>query len=190
MIRMLRGTVATRDEKSVVIDVSGVGYAVACGTPTLSMLKEGEEMTLFTYLAVRDDALDLFGFLRRDELAFFELLLTVPGIGPKGALGITGLAPLATLTRAIASEDIGYLTKVSGIGKKTAEKIVLELKGKLSLLPHEAAAPSSGVDVDVLSALLSLGYNERDAREAVQGLPKELTGVEEKIKFALKQIRR
>ena len=189
---MLRGLVAAKDEKSIVLLVAGVGYQLFLSAPSLEHVRDDTEMTLWTYLAVRDDALQLFGFVHRDELAFFELLLSVPGIGPKGALGITGLAPLPTLVKAISAGDVGYLTKVSGIGRKTAEKIVLELKGKLALLSHEesAATPLQSADADVLAALLSLGYGEREAREVVQGLPKEVGSIEERVTLALKQVRR
>ena len=191
MIRMLRGAILGKDDRSLVLDVGGVGYRIFCGGALLMETALGENLLLFTHLVVRDDALDLYGFAHEQELLFFELLLTVPGIGPKGALGIIGLAPLSSLTAAIAREDVGYLTKVSGIGKKTAEKIVLELKNKLSTLPDESpeGGQKSSVDADVLSAMQSLGYSEREAREVIQGLPRDLVTLEERITFALKQIR-
>jgi len=193
MIRYLSGIVRFRDEKSIILDVHGVGYQLFMTGPILASFTEGSLASAWTHLAVRETSLDLYGFGRQEELFFFELLLTVPGIGPKGALGILGLAPIETLGRAINEGDVGYLTKVSGIGRKTAEKIVIELKGKLGNMQKEKTEGKTAqhsVDSDVLEALLSLGYGEREARDAVQALPEDIVGVPKRVAAALKQVGR
>ena len=132
---------------------------------------------------VREDAEDLFGFLETDDLKLFELLLSVPGIGPKTALNILNVATPETLRRSITSNETAYLTKISGIGKKTAEKIVLELKEKLG-----AGGESTTLreEVDALEALKSLGYSHGEAREALKNVPREANSTSDRVKHALK----
>jgi holliday junction DNA helicase RuvA len=182
MIGYLKGTVVRQDLRSVILDVGGVGYRVFANTATLGDAT-GKPMEFWTHLAVRENALDLYGFSTEEELRFFELLISVSGIGPKSASAILAAASLSSLRQAVTSGDTSHLTKVSGIGRKNAEKIVLELKGKVELLAGES--PASAGDADVLEALKSLGYSERDAREALKKIPgEESTG--EKVKKALK----
>ena len=129
MIAQLTGQIAHRDEKGVILDVAGVGYRVSLSVESLKALPRSESTAkLHTHLAVRENALDLYGFVTRDEHDFFELLLTVSGIGPKSAIAILSLATPKMLERAISAGDAAYLSKVSGIGKKSAENIALELK--------------------------------------------------------------
>ncbi len=184
MIGHLRGTVIHQDVKSIILDVGGVGYKVFTNTALLPESKP-EEMCYWTYLSVRENALDLYGFTKKEELEFFELLLGVSGIGPKSALSILTLASLQSLRHAVQTGDTGHLTKVSGIGKKNAEKIVLELKDKLSHMTETSEAHVHG-DVDALLALQSLGYSERDSREALKKAIGETT--EEKVRSALKNL--
>jgi Holliday junction DNA helicase RuvA len=194
MIRQLRGTVSDRTEKSVVIDVQGVGYLVRTTAPgTLFPIES--EITLHTYLAVRETALDLYGFQTLDELDVFELLLTLPKIGPKSALQILTQADIALLKEAVAKDDPVYLSKISGIGKKSAEKIVVGLKDKLELLGSYgnteivANAENAGAHTnDTIDALIALGYPPNDARKAVQQLPPEITNANDAVKAALKQL--
>lgn len=183
MISRLTGTVVHADPRFFVIDVKGVGYKVFTTAGFLEKHAEGE-ITLWTHLSVREDALDLYGFPTRDELEFFELLITVSGIGPKSALGILNAANPSTIKKAIASEDPTYLTKVSGIGKRNAEKIVLELKTKLFTFDESEAAHHE--ESDAFDALKALGYPERDAREALKKVPAEVTDTGERLKRALK----
>ncbi|MDZ4284431.1 MAG: Holliday junction branch migration protein RuvA, partial [Patescibacteria group bacterium] len=144
------------------------------------------EVSLWTHLVVRDDALELFGFRERDELSLFERLISVSGIGPKSALAILDLAPVETLRSAIARGDTSYLTKVSGIGKKTAQKIVLELRDSLA---SAREADSAGEDYgDVIDALTTLGYSAREAREALKKMPPSTADTSERIKAALKTL--
>jgi len=188
MIAQIRGDLVHKDSKAVVVDVGGVGYRVFVSIPTLALLPQlGGAVAFWTHLAVRETALDLYGFLDQEEMHFFELLITVSGIGPKSALSILGLAPVDTLRAAIQSEDTSYLTKVSGIGRKIAEKIVLELKEKIGTIGtggKESTARRE--DADVLAALSSLGYSEREARDAIKAIPADILRVEERITAALK----
>ncbi|MBI2674049.1 MAG: Holliday junction branch migration protein RuvA [Candidatus Zambryskibacteria bacterium] len=185
MIACLSGTVRHKDLNNIVVDVSGVGYKVFVTTETALEITLGSSVFLWTHLVVRETALELFGFTDKETLDTFNLLITISGIGPKSALGILNVATPATLRQAVASEDTTYLTRVSGIGKKNAEKIVLELKDKLKITKED-----KGVDMrsegDALEALVSLGYSERDAREALKKVSKEVTGASERVKVALK----
>lgn len=181
MIGYLKGRVIEHDLKSVILDVSGVGYKIFTNTAFLES-KKPEILEFWTYLAVRENALDLYGFVNKEELSFFELLITVSGIGPKSAMGILSVASVANLRNAISSGDTSHLTKVSGVGKKNAEKIVVELKDKLT--GFEGGATVSG-DVDVIEALKSLGYGERESREALKKVG-ESKDMSDKIKKALK----
>lgn len=184
MIGHLKGTLIHQDLKSVVLDVSGVGYKIFTNTASLENQK-GKTIEFWTYLAVRENALDLYGFRTKDELDFFELLISVSGIGPKGAMGILSVATLPNLRHAISSGDTSHLTKVSGIGKKNAEKIVMELKDKLQGLSPDLSKSISG-EVDALEALLALGYGEREAREALKKAEGDST--EKKVRSALKNL--
>jgi len=185
MIGFLEGTVIDTSEKSLLLLVNGVGYRVYA---TASTIKEASgNISLFTHLAVRENALDLFGFTNKDELLFFELLITISGIGPKSALGILNIASITTLRSAIASGDLGYLTKVSGIGRKTAEKIVLELRDKVGLI-ESGQDTARKEESDALMALMSLGYNERDVREVLKQIDKPGKATEIIVREALKQL--
>ena len=184
MIGHLKGTLVYQDLKSVILDVSGVGYKIFTNTAGLDT-KKTKPLELWTYLAVRENALDLYGFKIKDELDFFELLISVSGIGPKSAMGILTMATLPNLRHAIATGDTSHLTKVSGIGKKNAEKIVIELKDKLVGLVSDMSGSVSG-DVDALEALKSLGYGEREAREALKKAEGDTT--EKKVRSALKNL--
>ncbi len=183
MISYLSGTVAEKESRFVILDVGGVGYRVFVTDDTLRALKVGAEVKLRTHHAVREDTEELFGFLETDDLKLFELLLSVPGIGPKTALNILNVATPETLRRSITSGETAYLTKISGIGRKTAEKIVLELKEKLG-----AGEEGTGLkeEVDALEALKSLGYSHSEAREALKQVAKDITGTSDRIKQALK----
>jgi len=192
MIGHLKGTLLHQDLKSVILDVHGVGYKIYTNAhffPPKQNNKETEaEATtatatteLWTYLAVRENALDLYGFATKEELEFFELLITVSGIGPKSAMAILSVASLPHLRQAIATGNTTHLVKVSGVGKKSAEKIVLELKDKF-----EGEEGYVSDDMDALEALKSLGYGERESREALKRSEGDTT--EKKVRFALKNL--
>jgi len=186
MIGRISGTIVHRGDGIVIVDVSGIGYLVYVKQATLDEIQKSktDSVTLWTHHAVRENSAELYGFLHRETLEFFELLLTVSGIGPKSALAILNVAPVPTLRSAIASGDATHLTKTTGIGTKRAERIVMELKDKFELAEGET---SEHQDVsDVIEALKSLGYSQKEARDALQKLPKDTVSAGEKIKQALK----
>lgn len=166
MISRISGAVIFSDPRYLIIDVNGVGYKIFTNTDG----QIGNEVTLWTYLAVRDSALDLYGFATREELELFELLISVSGVGPKTGLNIMNAASLPTLVHAISQEDTSPLVKTSGIGKKVAEKLILELKGKLP--DHLVNLGGKGVgahhDNDAIEALKALGYSFDEARAALK----------------------
>ena len=164
----------------------GVGYKINVSPDTLSKTqKTGEEVSLWIHTNVREDALDLYGFKERPELEFFEMLIGVSGIGPRSALAILGIATIETLRKAIGTGDTTYLTKISGIGKKTAERIVIDLRDKMASEYSEQTGSSLQIELDALEALKSLGYSQNEAREA---LKKTASGTDTntKIREALK----
>lgn len=190
MIGSIKGKIIFKDEKFVIVETNGVGYKINVSEDTLSNLilqsnsgqKETNEFVSFwIHTHVREDTLDLYGFLDYEELRFFEMLINVSGIGPKGAQGILSVAPVNTLKTAIKTSDISYLTKISGIGKKTAEKIILELKDKVKV---ETTNISIQSELDALEALKSLGYTQYDAREALKKVSSQDTNT--KVREALK----
>ena len=187
MISQLNGTISYKGANYAVVSAFGVGYKVNLPLETLAKLKDGNEIKLWTYLAVREDSLNLYGFETKQELDFFELLIGVPGIGPKSAMGILSVAGIETLTNAIISRDTSYLTKISGVGKKSAEKIVLELKDKIKMADGDQITMIKE-EIDAVEALRSLGYSTREASEALRSVGKNTTDVSNKIKEALKYL--
>lgn len=187
MISHIAGTILELSEKYAIVDVGGIGYKIYCTPDTLAGLPFGERGSLYTYLSVREDALDLYGFPTSEERVFFELLISVSGIGPKSALGILSVTTVETLKKAIGTGDTSYLTKVSGIGRKTAEKVVLELRDKLRANVDMKETPGElRAESDVIEALKSLGYSQSEAREAVKEIPSDVIGANARIKQALK----
>jgi|SRR3989344_413877 len=182
MVGYLKGIIINQDLKSVIVDVSGIGYKVYTNVANLDNKKQ-KTTAFWIHTAVRENSIDLYGFQTKEELRFFELLLTVSGIGPKSALSILNIASLQNLRQAIVTGDTAHLIKVSGVGKKNAEKIVVELRDKLEHIGGDSTSLSD--DIDALEALKSLGYGEREAREALKKVGEEKnTG--EKIKKAMK----
>ena len=186
MIGHLEGKVVFKGERHVVLNVGGVGYKIFIAAGTRKNLELDKITKLWTHLHVKEDALELYGFSHQSELEFFESLISISGIGPKSALGVLSLAPVDSLRRAISSGDTSYLTKVSGIGRKTAEKIVLELKDKLGFGRAGLGGEELKEDTDILDALISLGYSQKTAREMIQKIPKDIKGREKRLKEALK----
>lgn len=186
MIAHITGKIIDTNERFLIVETNGIGYKIFVSADALSSLSIGQEASLYTYLAVREDALDLYGFRTSEERIFFEMLLSVSGIGPKSALSILSITAIDTLKKAIATGDTGYLTKVSGIGRKTAEKIVIELRDKLKAHIDDANTNLRG-DHDAIDALKALGYSQNEARDALKDIPVELT-INEKIKEALKRL--
>jgi holliday junction DNA helicase RuvA len=182
VIARLRGTVAARTAAGLVLDVGGVGYLVAA-TPRVSA-RVGEEATVETYLHVREDALQLYGFASADERELFELLLGVSGVGPKVALAIVSGSAPAELRRAIARDDTARFEAIPGIGRKTAQRVVLELREKMPAISSDAEMASGAVTAR--DALVELGWSMLDAERALHDVDESLP-VEEQVRTALKK---
>ena len=185
MIAQITGVVAQKTLGALIVETGGIGYKVRVPHTVFQKAKLKEKIALLTHLAVREDSMDLYGFTDSESLELFEKLITVSGIGPKSALGIVNLAPVSKLMQAISAGDAGYLTKVSGIGKKTAAKIILELKDTVAI---NSTGMEEGLreEKDALLALMSLGYGATEAREALQKIKNKDASTGEKIKEALK----
>jgi holliday junction DNA helicase RuvA len=189
MIARIEGIIVHIAEKFIIVDVSGVGYKLSITSETITSSILGDHVSFWVHTAVRENSIDLYGFKSINEMSFFELLLDVSGIGPRGALSILAIAPLDTLKRAIAMGDMGYLNKVSGIGKKTAEKIIIELRDKLQDYKNDGDTPGLLRDEsDIVEALKSLGYSQNEAREALKQVPATTLGTNARIKEALQII--
>jgi len=169
-----------------IVKTGGIGFIIHSTPSYLSKLKEATEASFWTHTAVRENSLDLYGFETEEELHVFELLITVSGVGPKSGLAIISVAGVKSIEEAVGSGDTSSLTKISGIGRKTAEKIVLELNGKL--VTTRKGESKTSEDIDVFEALKSLGYREKDIQETIKKLPKDLAGANEKIKYILKNL--
>jgi holliday junction DNA helicase RuvA len=189
MIASLRGTILKKKENYIIVENNGIGYKVFVSEIVLSANNTNDEIFLFIYQQVREAELNLFGFLDFEEHDLFEKLISVSGIGPKTALGVFTVASLADIKSAIINQDASILKKVSGIGAKTADRIVLELKNKVAgLVGHEGVKSSEemAADTDVVEALESLGYQGRQAREVLKQIDKDITDSGEKVRAALK----
>lgn len=187
MISYLEGKILEKNEKFFTINIGSVGYRVFSHQRVLEKMPAiDQDVSIWTHLYVREDALDLYGFPDKEELEFFETLISVPGIGPKSALGILEVASVNNLKQAIVSEDETFFTKVSGVGKKTAQRLILELKNKLAKTTIPIKGSDSAEMAEAIDALVSLGYRERDIRKILQEVPKDVKGVEAKVKAALK----
>ena len=188
MIGRLTGTLAEKAPPQLLIDVNGVGYEVDVPMSSFYNLPGlGERVTLLTHFVVREDAQLLFGFLTHDERTTFRLLVKISGVGPRMALSILSGLSINELAQAVSLQESGRLVKVPGIGRKTAERLLLELTGKLG---DSLAAPvrvARGAQSDILQALVALGYNDREAGAALKALPTDV-GVSDGIKLALRAL--
>jgi len=190
MIGRLSGLLAEKNPPQLLVDVNGVGYEVDVPMSTFYNLPAlGERVTLLTHFVVREDAQVLFGFLTAEERATFRLLVKISGVGPRTALSILSGLSVAELAQAVSLQESGRLVKVPGIGKKTAERLLLELKGKLGADLALPASVASDAQADILQALVALGYSDREAALALKSLPTDVS-VSEGIKFALKSLAR
>jgi Holliday junction DNA helicase RuvA len=188
MIGRLTGTLAEKSPPQLLVDVNGVGYEVDVPMSTFYNLPGlGERVVLLTHFVVREDAQVLFGFLTHDERATFRQLVRISGVGPRTALAILSGLSVAELAQAVSLQETGRLVKVPGIGKKTAERLLLELKGKLGDALVAPATIASDAQADILQALVALGYSDREAAATLKSLPKDV-GVSDGIKLALKAL--
>ncbi|MDF2467417.1 MAG: ruvA [Ramlibacter sp.] len=189
MIGKLTGTLGDKNPPQVLVDCNGVGYEVDVPMSTFYNLPGvGDKITLLTHLVVREDAQLLYGFGTAGEREAFRLLIRISGVGPRTALSVLSGMSVADIAQAVTAQDAGRLVKVPGIGKKTAERLLLELKGKFGAdLGAGAAGPGSDAQADILQALVALGYSDKEAAASLKALPKDV-GVSEGIKLALKAL--
>lgn len=190
MIHSLNGKLVEKRDNYFVVEIGGIGFRVKTSLNVVKSLPEiGESVNVFTYLHVREDALELYGFLNQDDLDFFQMLIGISGIGPKSALGVLSIEKAEKLKAAISEGRSELLTKASGVGKKTADRIILELRGKLK---QEGSGKIIGLmesDHDIVEALSNLGYAKTQAREALAKVDSKIVKMEERIKAALKELK-
>lgn len=191
MIYSISGIVAGKKEGFVVVEAGGVGYKIFVSVQThLTIPKAGEGVHLFCHLQVKEDCHNLYGFLREGELSFFEKLITVSGVGPKSALAIMALASVRDLGAAINEGKPELLTRAAGVGRKIAERVVLELRGKLPVLHSEDTVRQMESDMDVEEALIGLGYSRLEVKRVVGEVGKTVMGIEARLRAALKLIKK
>ena len=186
MVSFLRGKIKSKTEEYIILEVQNVGYKVFLSLSTLNKVgKESDSVELYTYLYLGENIVELYGFLTLKEEEFFQSLIDVVGIGPKAAIKILGLASLDKIKQAIAQEDVAFLASVPGIGKKKAERVVLDLKSKIEVkeIPKEKL---SLVQRESLDALVKLGYSTQEARKALIEVPEDVKETKEIVKAALK----
>lgn len=193
MISYIKGIIEEVEEDKVIIDNNGIGYGIFMPQSSLELIGSGEELKIYTYLNVKEDAMQLYGFLSKEELNLFKKLIGVSGVGPKGGLSIITACPGDSLQMAIISGDAKAISKAQGIGAKTAQRIIIELKDKIDL--EEVISTNSGeavadteVKSDAIEALIALGYSRTSAFNAVNKVDKITDDVEELLKLALKNI--
>ncbi len=189
MIRQITGTVVGTEDRSLHINTGALTYRVYVSDDLIHTYGTTEEpkVTLHTHHAIREDSQDLYGFAKREDLVFFEQIISVSGIGPKKALLILSLASSESLASAIARGDVAYLTQVPGVGRKNAEKIILELKDKVIDREQDA---NLRTESDLVEAMQALGYGPKESRDALQGVPKEITETAERLKHALRNMKK
>ena len=190
MIAHLKGEIAEKFGNSLIIDVNGVGYEMMVPTPDFESVNLGEEHKFFTYHAVRENSEELYGFLTLTAKKIFELLISVQGIGPKAGVAIMSLAPAEEVRNAIANADVAFVSKASGVGKKSAERVIVDLRDKVGIPSHYGATEIISKTVDIqndeaLDALMALGFSLKEATLALEKIDSSLS-TEERIKLALK----
>ena len=188
MLSYLKGTILAKKERYVVLVVNGeTGYRVYTTAQLIERLNVGNVAAFHIYTHLRDDAIELFGFTELAELDFFEQLIGISGVGPRIALGVLSVAPLADIKKAVIHGDPALLQRVTSIGKKTAERIIVELKEKITVSAQEEKATMSITEnIQLMEALQSLGYKENEIRRALRQIPSEIKELSDKIKEALK----
>lgn len=187
MIGMLKGILVLRNDPYIVIDVQGVGYKVYASADFLSKYHVGDLVTVFTHTHVREDALELYGFIDQAHLELFELLISVNGIGPKTAVGIFAVGNKEQIVGAIQKADVDFFTGVPRLGKKNAQKIIIELKNKIGAIEDLDLADSDEKD-EVVTALTSFGFSEKEANLALRQIGETEGSVSEKVRLALKYL--
>lgn len=187
MISKLKGKIELLRDNYTIVDVGGVGYKVFVTAHTLGTIAGKKQVEFYTHTYVREDALALYGFLDINELEMFELLISISGIGPKAAMGILTIADPKTIRTAVLNEDASLLTRVSGVGKKIANRVILELKNKVADISVNEKAQIT-TDSDAMEALVSMGYSISDARETLKNISPDIKDVGERVKIALRNL--
>ncbi len=187
MISYIKGTIKYKTDKYIILENNQIGYQISVPEILLAGLKDGAETELYTHQYVKEDALDLYGFASMEELNFFQHLISISGVGPKSGLAVLSIAKISDIQQAIMKGDPTLLKKVSGIGTKTAERIVVELKNKISAMSGADLSTSTS-DMEIIDALEALGYKMPDIRAAVRELPSDITDTQAQIKAILKII--
>jgi len=191
MIGMLRGTVALKNAPSIILDVSGVGYKVFVPNSVLTASGVGDNLSIYTHTYVRDDALELYGFVSNEDLKLFQMLISVSGVGCKSALGVFSIGSRSDIVNAVVRGDVGFFTAVPRLGKKNGQKIIIELKNKLGGIEDlDLSLGESSEHSDAITALQSFGFSRTEAEQAVFVVKKEGMATEELVKLALKQLGR
>lgn len=189
MIGLLTGKIAFRNDPYIILDVHGVGYKVYITSQLFPSLTLDQELTVFTHTHVKEDALELFGFPTAEDLRLFELLIDVNGIGPKTAVGVFTVGNRSEIVGAIAQANVDFFTGVPRLGKKNAQKIIIELKNKIGGKEElNLAEESDDLVVETLSALQGIGFSEREARLALKAIEGKGDNVQDKVRLALKQL--
>ncbi|HLB60652.1 MAG TPA: Holliday junction branch migration protein RuvA [Patescibacteria group bacterium] len=187
MIGALEGAIqTTTSDRLFLMTAGGVGYEVQMTANTLAKLAGQARVSLFTHLNVKDDALDLYGFLTRNELTMFKMLISVSGVGPKTAINILNNG-IEGITKAVTTADVSFFTQIPKVGKKNAQKIIIELKNKIgSVIELDLSGDSQSETDEFISALVGMGFTRNEVNQLARSLPDEIITIEEKIRFALK----
>ncbi len=191
MISYLQGTVSKIEEELIIVESNNIGYGIFTSLNTIDNVNLNEDIKIHTHLYVREDKINLFGFLTEEELYMFEKLIKISGVGPKAAIAILSISNVKNLKREIANENIDYLKKASGIGKKTAGKIILELKDKMDVVFDDSDVFETNTNISgsfVENALIQLGFNKMEIRKALSKIKSEGKQEEQIIKEALKMM--
>ena len=187
MIGKIKGKLEFIKNGYALVDVGGVGYRIYSTIYALGKISGKVDVEFFIHTHVREDAILLYGFLSQEELEMFELLISISGVGPKAGMGILTVASPKTIKTAILNEDASILTKVSGVGKKTADRVILELKNKIADMPESEKEGAVG-NSDAIEALVSMGYSITEAREALKSVPKDVKDIGERVKRSLRNL--
>lgn len=184
MIAYLQGAILKKLDRQIILDTGKIGYLVTIASPLFEELEVGDQTELFIYTHVRENEISLYGMKSTEEYGFFKALISISGIGPKSAMEILTV-PLESMKGAILNEDAAAISKIPGIGRKTAERIILELKGKVEVGTREYAGLGGHIDEDALEALVGLGYQKGHIGKVLKGAPEELKKTEDIIKYFL-----
>jgi len=189
MIGSLKGKVELKDGTTIIIDVNDVGYKAQVSSEVLTKALVGQEIKIYTYTYVREDVLELFGFSSAEDLKLFERIISVSGIGPRSAINIFSVGKRENIIEAVIKGDVEFFTQVPRLGRKNAQKIIIELRGKLgSLEDLDLSEETDGQTSEVLNALKSFGFSSKEAKEAIKNIDKKIEGVAEKVRLALKYL--